>query len=116
MSSNGGGEPIGELSSAINDAFGSFDSMKEEFTKAAMTRFGSGWAWLNVSNNGTLSISATPNQDSPVLDGQLPILGLDVWEHAYYLKYQNLRPSYVSDFISFVNWNKVNELYASAKG
>lgn len=114
MSPNGGGEPTGELASAINAAFGSFDEFKSTFAKAAGTRFGSGWAWL-VVNNGKLEVTSSPNQDSPYMDGKTPILGLDVWEHAYYLHYQNRRPDYVSAFWNVVNWDKVSELYAAAK-
>ena len=113
---NCGGNPTGDLANAIDKSFDSFDEFKSIFSNAAGTRFGSGWAWLVVNSSGNLEIYSTANQDSPLMKGDTPILGLDVWEHAYYLKYQNLRPSYVSDFISFVNWNKVNELYASAKG
>lgn len=114
LSPNGGGEPTGELATKINEAFGSFDAFKEKFTTAATTRFGSGWAWLIV-NNGNLEITSTPNQDTPIMDGKTPILGLDVWEHAYYLKYQNKRPEYIDAFWNVVNWNKVYELYTEAK-
>ncbi|SMC81588.1 superoxide dismutase [Moheibacter sediminis] len=114
MSPNGGGQPTGELAQAIDEAFGSFDKFKEEFAKAAATRFGSGWAWLIVKD-GKLAITSTPNQDNPLMpvaDVQgTPILGLDVWEHAYYLNYQNRRPDYVSAFFNVVNWDKVAELY-----
>ena len=106
LSSNGGGEPTGELAEAIDKKFGSFDAFKEEFGKAAATRFGSGWAWL-VSNNGELEITSTPNQDSPLMEGKKPLLGLDVWEHAYYLNYQNRRPDYVSAFWNVVDWDAV---------
>ena len=92
---NGGGEPAGELADAINSKFGSFESFKEEFAKAATTRFGSGWAWLAV-NNGEFEVTSTPNQDSPLMEGKTPVLGLDVWEHAYYLNYQNRRPEYIA--------------------
>lgn len=117
MSPYGGGEPDGDLAEAINTAFGSFDAFKETFTKAAMTRFGSGWAWLIKKDNGSLAITSTPNQDNPLMSvadeqGQ-PILGLDVWEHAYYLKYQNRRPDYVASFFHVVNWKKVAELYGA---
>lgn len=115
LSPNGGGEPTGELGEAITATFGSFDAFKEEFTKAAATRFGSGWAWLSVKD-GKLVVSSTPNQDNPIMDGSgTPILGLDVWEHAYYLHYQNRRPDYIGAFFNVVNWEKVAELYASAK-
>ena len=114
MSPNGGGMPSGDLASAIDSAFGGFDAFKEQFSNAAKTRFGSGWAWL-VVNGGNLEVYSTANQDSPYMEGKTPILGLDVWEHAYYLKYQNLRPDYVSAFFNVINWNKVGELYAAAK-
>lgn len=114
MSPNGGGQPTGELAEAIDSAFGSFDKFKEEFAKAAATRFGSGWAWL-IKKDGKLEITSTPNQDNPLMpvaDVQgTPILGLDVWEHAYYLNYQNRRPDYVSAFFNVVNWDKVAEMY-----
>lgn len=115
LSPNGGGEPTGELADAIITAFGSFDTFKSQFAAAAATRFGSGWAWLVVSNDGKLVVTSTANQDSPYMNGHTPILGLDVWEHAYYLNYQNRRPDYISAFWSVVNWNKVNELYLAAK-
>lgn len=114
LSPNGGGEPSGELLEAINKKFGSFESFKAEFEKAAATRFGSGWAWL-VVNNGELEVMSTPNQDSPLMDGKTPILGLDVWEHAYYLKYQNRRPEYISAFWNVVNWSEVEKRYNEAK-
>jgi superoxide dismutase, Fe-Mn family len=113
MSPNGGGEPTGELLSAIQSTFGSFASFKDEFSKAAATRFGSGWAWL-VANKGKLMVTSTPNQDNPLMDvvpaGErgTPILGIDVWEHAYYLKYQNRRPEYVSAFWNVINWDEVS--------
>ena len=107
MAPNAGGAPTGKAADAINGAFGSFDSFKEQFGKAATTRFGSGWAWL-VSSSGKLAIESTANQDSPIMEGKKPILGLDVWEHAYYLKYQNRRPDYVAAFWNVVNWNTVN--------
>jgi Fe-Mn family superoxide dismutase len=115
LSPNGGGEPTGELADAITTAFGSFDTFKSQFAAAAATRFGSGWAWLVVNNDGKLVVLSTANQDSPYMNGHTPILGLDVWEHAYYLNYQNRRPDYISAFWSVVNWNKVNELYLAAK-
>lgn len=118
MGPNAGGVPTGELGDAIAKKFGSFDTFKEEFSKAAMTRFGSGWAWLCVEN-GELKICSTANQDNPLMDIEgvrcgTPILGLDVWEHAYYLKYQNRRADYVGSFFNVVNWNKVTELYKKA--
>jgi len=114
MSPNGGGEPKGELADKINEKFGSFDAFKEDFQKAAATRFGSGWAWLIV-NNGELEVTSTPNQDSPIMEGKTPILGLDVWEHAYYLNYQNRRPDYAKAFWNVVNWDEVTNLYNAAK-
>ncbi|HHY72999.1 MAG TPA: superoxide dismutase [Bacillus bacterium] len=114
MSPNGGGAPTGELADAITQKFGSFDAFKEEFAKAAATRFGSGWAWLAV-NNGQLEVTSTPNQDSPLMEGKTPILGLDVWEHAYYLNYQNRRPDYISAFWNVVNWEEVTNRYNAAK-
>lgn len=118
LSANGGGNPEGELADAINAAFGSLDALKEAFNNAAATRFGSGWAWLCVED-GKLVVCSTPNQDNPLMadagcNGQ-PILGLDVWEHAYYLHYQNRRPDYIAAFWNIVNWAKVAELYAQAK-
>lgn len=110
---NDGQTPKGELLNAINKAFGSFDAFKEEFSKAAATRFGSGWAWLIVTPNKQLKVLSTPNQDTPLAEGK-PILGLDVWEHAYYLNYQNRRPDYISAFFNVVNWNKVEDLYKQA--
>lgn len=114
MSPNGGGAPTGELAEAISAAFGSFDAFKEVFAKAAATRFGSGWAWL-VVNDGKLEVTSSANQDSPYMDGKIPVLGLDVWEHAYYLNYQNRRPDYIGAFWNVVNWDKVAELFAAAK-
>jgi Fe-Mn family superoxide dismutase len=115
---NGGGDPTGKLGEDINATFGSFEKFKEEFAKAATTRFGSGWAWLIVSN-GKLVISSTPNQDNPLMDVAevkgAPILALDVWEHAYYLKYQNKRPDYINAFWNLVNWDEANVLYSAAK-
>jgi len=119
MSPNGGGTPSGELADAIAAEFGSFDAFKEKFSAAAGTRFGSGWAWLCVHKGGALEICSTPNQDNPLMLGAgcggHPILGLDVWEHAYYLNYQNRRPDYVSAFFSVINWEKVAESYTKAK-
>ncbi|MCP4096433.1 MAG: superoxide dismutase [Planctomycetaceae bacterium] len=114
MSADGGGEPTGELADAINAEFGSFDGFKEKFAAAAGTRFGSGWAWLSV-DNGKLVVESTPNQDNPLMEGRTPILGLDVWEHAYYLNYQNRRPDYVGAFFNVINWNAVAARYAAAK-
>jgi len=113
LSPNGGGEPTGELADKITETFGSFDKFKEEFEAAAATRFGSGWAWL-VLDNGELKVTSTPNQDSPIMEGQVPLLGLDVWEHAYYLKYQNRRPEYASAFWNIVNWEEVAKNYEEA--
>ena len=116
MSPNGGGVPSGDLAAAINDSFGSFDEFKSAFSKAAGTRFGSGWAWLCVHTGGKLEVCSTPNQDSPLMKGigcgGQPILGLDVWEHAYYLNYQNRRPDYISGFFNVINWGFVSELYS----
>ncbi len=105
-----------ELKSAIDAAFGSFDAFKEAFAKAAATRFGSGWAWLVAEEGGAVSVSSTPNQDTPLNEGKTPLLGLDVWEHAYYLNYQNRRPDYISAFWSIVNWKEVSARYAAAQG
>jgi len=113
MSPNGGGAPDGDLGSAIDAAFGSFDAFKEQFEAAGVARFGSGWAWL-VVDGGALKITSTANQDSPLTDGQTPLLGNDVWEHAYYLKYQNRRPEYLKAWWNVVDWNKVAERYAAA--
>jgi Fe-Mn family superoxide dismutase len=116
MSPNGGGKPEGALAKAIDDAFGSYDGFKEAFSKAAATRFGSGWAWLCVEN-GKLSVCSTANQDNPLMEegcGGTPILGLDVWEHAYYLNYQNRRPDYINAFFNVVDWGKVAENFANA--
>lgn len=115
LSPNGGGTPSGELADAINSAFGSLDALKEAFNQAAATRFGSGWAWLSVEKNGKLIVESTPNQDSPLMEGRTPILGLDVWEHAYYLNYQNRRPDYISAFWNVVNWEQVENNYAASK-
>lgn len=119
MSPNGGGKPSGDLAKAIDDAFGSFDTFKEKFSEAAKTQFGSGWAWLCVHKGGKLEICSTPNQDNPLMPGVgcggTPILGLDVWEHAYYLKYQNKRPDYVGAFWNVINWEEVSSNYAKNK-
>ncbi|MCH8569726.1 MAG: superoxide dismutase [Balneolales bacterium] len=115
ISPNGGGNPSGEVADAISSTFGSFDAFKEKFADAAATRFGSGWAWLVVSKDGELVVTSTANQDSPLMEGHTPVLGLDVWEHAYYLHYQNRRPDYISAFWNVVDWSKVNELYKAAK-
>ena len=115
MSPNGGGNPSGSLKNAIDSAFGSFDSFKEAFSNAASTRFGSGWAWLCVHKGGQLEVCSSANQDNPLMPGigcgGTPILGIDVWEHAYYLKYQNRRPDYISAFFNLINWEKVKELF-----
>ncbi len=118
MSPNGGGAPIGEVAQMIDSSFGSFDSFKDAFSKAAATRFGSGWAWL-CYNNGKLEVCSTPNQDNPLMDDAgcsgIPILGIDVWEHAYYLNYQNRRPDYINAFFNVINWEQVNANLAAAK-
>ena len=118
MSPNGGGSPSGDLLSAIEKAFGSFDEFKAEFSKAAATRFGSGWAWLCAHSDGSLEICSTANQDNPIMNGigcgGSPILGLDVWEHAYYLNYQNRRPDYINGFFNVIDWEKVGEKYNSS--
>jgi Fe-Mn family superoxide dismutase len=116
MSPNGGGEPTGALADAINRAFGSFESFKDTFSKAAATRFGSGWAWLCVHKGGSVEVCSSPNQDNPLMSGVgcggTPILGLDVWEHAYYLNYQNRRPDYINAFYSVINWDEVSKRYS----
>lgn len=114
LTPGGATEPTGELADAINNKFGSLENFKEEFSKAATTRFGSGWAWL-VVNNGELEVTSTPNQDSPIMEGKSPVLGLDVWEHAYYLNYQNRRPDYINAFFNVINWDVVADLYSKAK-
>jgi Fe-Mn family superoxide dismutase len=118
LSPSGGGLPNGQLADAISSTFGNLDAMKESFAKAALTRFGSGWAWLIQRNDGTLAITSTPNQDSPLMEGiaddnGTPLIGLDVWEHAYYLNYQNRRPDYVSAFWNVVDWDQVSSRYKS---
>jgi Fe-Mn family superoxide dismutase len=115
MSPDGGGEPTGELADAITTAFGSFDQFKDQFEANGVAQFGSGWTWL-VLDGGELKLTKTANQDSPILDGQTPLLGNDVWEHAYYLNYQNKRPAYLKAWWAVVNWSKVAERYAAAKG
>jgi Fe-Mn family superoxide dismutase len=112
---NGGGAPVGALAAAIDSELGGFETFKADFAKAATTRFGSGWAWLSVNQEGKLVVSSTPNQDSPIMEGNTPVLGIDVWEHAYYLNYQNKRPDYIVAFWNVVDWAKVNELYEAAK-
>ena len=118
LSPSGGGKPNGRLLESINNGFESFENFKEEFSKAAATRFGSGWAWLCVHENGTLKVCSTANQDNPLMPGigcdGFPILGIDVWEHAYYLNYQNRRPDYINAFFNIINWEKVNEKYLAA--
>jgi Fe-Mn family superoxide dismutase len=113
MGPDGGGEPTGALADAINSAFGSFADFQSAFSAAAATRFGSGWAWL-VADGGAVSVTSTPNQDTPLMDGGTPILGIDVWEHAYYLNYQNRRPDYIAAFFNVINWAKVGELFDAA--
>lgn len=119
MSPNGGGTPSGDLGAAIDEAFGSFDAFKDAFAKAAATRFGSGWAWLIVGADGKLAVTSTPNQDNPLMDiaevKGTPVLGLDVWEHAYYLNYQNRRPDYINHFFEVINWEEVTARYNAAK-
>jgi len=115
MAPNAGGQPTGEVAAAIDRTFGGFEAFKEKFTAAATTRFGSGWAWLVVKPNGNLEVYSTANQDSPLMTGDTPILGLDVWEHAYYLKYQNRRPEYITNFYNVINWSQVAENYAKAR-
>ena len=119
LSANGGSEPTGDLAQAITDKFGSFSAFKEEFTKAATTRFGSGWAWLIVTPAGELAVTSTPNQDNPLMDvvemKGFPVIGLDVWEHAYYLKYQNKRPDYIAAYFNVVNWDAAEKRYKQGK-
>lgn len=120
LSPNGGGSPTGALAEAINKELGCFDALKAAFANAGATRFGSGWAWLVLKADGTLAVTSTPNQDSPLMNGVAdvegtPIIGLDVWEHAYYLKYQNLRPNYIEAFWNVVDWAKADAIYSSAK-
>ena len=113
MKKGGGGNPTGDLAAAIDSTFGSFEKFKEEFSNAAATRFGSGWAWLSV-DGGKLTVESTPNQDSPLMHGHTPILGLDVWEHAYYLNYQNKRPDYVAAFFNVIDWDAVATRFSNA--
>ncbi len=115
MGPDAGGEPPGDLAAAIDETLGGFAAFKEQFAKAAATRFGSGWAWLYVDGDGKLAVGSTPNQDTPLMEGNTPVLGLDVWEHAYYLNYQNRRPDYVSAWWNVVNWDAVAAKYAAAK-
>ncbi len=115
MSPKGGGKPSGDLAAAIDKAFGGFDAFKQQFETAAKTRFGSGWAWLSARKDGSLVVSSTANQDSPLSEGMTPVLGLDVWEHAYYLHYQNRRPDYVAAFWNVVNWGEVEKRYKAAR-
>lgn len=119
MAPNAGGNPTGELAAAIDKAYGSFEAFKDAFSNAAATQFGSGWAWLCVHKGGAVEVCSTPNQDNPLMPGVscqgTPILGLDVWEHAYYLNYQNRRPDYINAFFNVINWSKVSEFYAEAK-
>jgi len=114
LAPNAGGTPTGKVAEAINNKFGSFEKFKEVFEKSAATRFGSGWAWLVVTPNKEVEVMSTPNQNNPISEGFIPILGLDVWEHAYYLKYQNKRPEYISNFWNVVNWSEVERLYQEA--
>lgn len=114
MSPQGGGQPTGAVAKAIDEQLGSFDAFKDAFTKAAISRFGSGWAWLSVTPEHNLIVESSANQDSPLMQGHIPILGLDVWEHAYYLKYQNRRPEYINAFYNVVDWDEVNRRYHTA--
>lgn len=119
MGPNGGGTPKDDIATEIDKAFGSFDAFKDAFAKAGATRFGSGWAWLIVNNNGGLEVTSTPNQDNPLMDVAdvqgMPVLGVDVWEHAYYLNYQNRRPDYLAAFFNVINWQQVNENFKAVK-
>lgn len=116
MTPNGGGQPQGQIASAIDQQLGGYDAFKEAFTKAALTRFGSGWAWLSVTPEKKLVVESTGNQDSPLMKGNTPVLGLDVWEHAYYLRYQNRRPDYIGAFYNVINWPEVERRYQAAMG
>ncbi|HEU4784453.1 MAG TPA: superoxide dismutase [Ktedonobacterales bacterium] len=115
MKPNGGGEPTGDLASAISSTFGSFDQFKAAFNDAGAKRFGSGWAWLVIGTDGKLAVTSTANQDSPLIDGLYPVMGNDVWEHAYYLKYQNRRPEYLAAWWNVVNWDEIGKRYAQGK-
>ncbi|TCP62583.1 superoxide dismutase [Baia soyae] len=115
LSAKGGGEPVGELGVAMNETFGSYEEFKKLFADAAVKRFGSGWAWLALKD-GKLLVTSTANQDSPIMEGATPIIGLDVWEHAYYLKFQNKRPDYIGSFWNVVNWDEANKRYLAARG
>lgn len=116
MSANGGGQPSGDLAAAIDSKFGSFDEFKQKFADAAVKQFGSGWGWLVLTKAGELDVYGLPNQDSPLMQGDTPLLGVDVWEHAYYLKYQNKRPDYVNAFWNVVNWSEIEKRYSEARG
>ena len=116
MGPNGGGQPSGELANAITQSLGGFDQLKQQLTQAAVSRFGSGWAWLSVDASGKLVVESTPNQDNPLSEGRVPVLGVDVWEHAYYLKYRNRRPEYVNQWWNTINWEAVAKRYAQARG
>ena len=113
---NGGGAPTGDIAAAIDAEFGSFDALKEKVNAAGAGRFGSGWAWVTVDASGKLAVESTPNQDTPLMEGRTPVIGIDVWEHAYYLKYQNKRPDYLAAVWNAINWDEVNKRYAAAKG
>ncbi|SFX72563.1 superoxide dismutase, Fe-Mn family [Thermoactinomyces sp. DSM 45891] len=115
LSANGGGEPVGDLATAMKETFGSYEEFKKLFADAAVKRFGSGWAWLALKD-GKLFVTSTANQDSPIMEGATPIIGLDVWEHAYYLKFQNKRPDYIGSFWNVVNWDEANKRYLAARG
>jgi superoxide dismutase, Fe-Mn family len=115
MGANAGGEPTGEIANAIKSAFGDFNAFKEQLNKAGMGRFGSGWAWLVVDGSGAVKITSTANQDNPLMEGQRPVMGVDVWEHAYYLKYQNRRADYLNAWWNVINWNEVNKRFGQMK-
>ena len=115
MSPNGGGAPVGKVAEEISKKFGSFEEFKDKMSKTAVSQFGSGWGWLVLSKSGSLEVLSTPNQDTPLSDGHFPLLTVDIWEHAYYLKYQNKRPDYVSEWWNVIDWKKVEELYQSAR-